>query len=120
MAGARLSGAKRRHQPERPGRPVRDRANHAGPHRRQAPDTAVDRAASGSLRPAGLAPSSDTRRSSEADAVAQAGRAHPGEALAGVAEADIERLLKTLQALKSNLTNACGVPVAGQKRASHG
>jgi MarR family transcriptional regulator, transcriptional regulator for hemolysin len=43
-----------------------------------------------------------------------------GEALAGVPEADMERLLTTLQALKANLTNACGAPVAGQKRVSHG
>ena len=43
-----------------------------------------------------------------------------GEALAGVPEADTERLLKTLQALKANLTNVCDPPVAGQKRANHG
>jgi len=41
----------------------------------------------------------------------QLGEATRGEALAGVAEADTERLLKTLQALKANLTNTCGVPV---------
>ncbi len=43
-----------------------------------------------------------------------------GEALAGVPEADTERLLKTLQALKANLTNVCDSPVARQKRVSHG
>jgi DNA-binding MarR family transcriptional regulator len=43
-----------------------------------------------------------------------------GEALAGVSEADTERLLKTLQALKSNLADACDAPVAGQKKVSHG
>jgi MarR family transcriptional regulator for hemolysin len=43
-----------------------------------------------------------------------------GEALAEVPEADTERLLKTLQALKANLTDACDSPVAGQKRVSHG
>jgi MarR family transcriptional regulator, transcriptional regulator for hemolysin len=43
-----------------------------------------------------------------------------GEALAGVPEADTECLLKTLQALKENLTDACDSPVAGQKRANHG
>jgi MarR family transcriptional regulator, transcriptional regulator for hemolysin len=43
-----------------------------------------------------------------------------GEALAGVPEADTERLLQTLQALKANLTDACDSPVAGQKRVSHG
>jgi MarR family transcriptional regulator for hemolysin len=42
------------------------------------------------------------------------------EALAGVSEADTERLLKTLQALKTNLADACDSPVAGQKRVSHG
>jgi MarR family transcriptional regulator for hemolysin len=42
------------------------------------------------------------------------------EALAGVSEADTERLLKTLQALKANLTDACDSSVAGQKRANHG
>ena len=43
-----------------------------------------------------------------------------GEALAGVSEADTERLLKTLQALKSNLADARDAPVAGQKRVSNG
>jgi MarR family transcriptional regulator, transcriptional regulator for hemolysin len=42
------------------------------------------------------------------------------EALAGVSEADRQHLLKTLQALKENLTQACDVPLAGQKRANHG
>jgi DNA-binding MarR family transcriptional regulator len=42
------------------------------------------------------------------------------EALAGVSEADTERLLKTLQALKTNLADACDSPVAVQKRVSHG
>jgi MarR family transcriptional regulator, transcriptional regulator for hemolysin len=43
-----------------------------------------------------------------------------GEALAEVPAADTERLLKTLQTLKANLTDACASPVAGQKRANHG
>jgi MarR family transcriptional regulator, transcriptional regulator for hemolysin len=43
-----------------------------------------------------------------------------GEALAGVSDGDIEHLLKTLQALKANLTDACVSPVAGQKRVNHG
>jgi MarR family transcriptional regulator for hemolysin len=42
------------------------------------------------------------------------------EALAGVSEADRQHLLKMLQALKENLTQACDAPLAGQKRASHG
>jgi len=42
------------------------------------------------------------------------------EALAGVSEADRQHLLKTLQALKENLTQACDAPLAGQERASHG
>ena len=43
------------------------------------------------------------------------------EALAGIAEADREHLLKTLTALKSNLTAACTSPSpVAQKRASHG
>jgi MarR family transcriptional regulator, transcriptional regulator for hemolysin len=42
------------------------------------------------------------------------------EALAGVSEQDRQHLLKTLHALKENLTQACDAPVAGQKRASHG
>jgi MarR family transcriptional regulator for hemolysin len=42
------------------------------------------------------------------------------EALVGVSEADTERLLKTLQALKTNLADACDSPVAVQKRVSHG
>ena len=43
-----------------------------------------------------------------------------GEALTGVSEADAERLLKTLQALKTNLMLACDAPAAGQKKVSHG
>jgi MarR family transcriptional regulator, transcriptional regulator for hemolysin len=43
-----------------------------------------------------------------------------GEALAEVPEADIERLLKTLQALKANLTDACDAQVAESKRVNHG
>jgi MarR family transcriptional regulator for hemolysin len=42
------------------------------------------------------------------------------EALAGVSEDDRQHLLKTLQALKQNLTQACETPPAGQKRANHG
>jgi MarR family transcriptional regulator, transcriptional regulator for hemolysin len=42
------------------------------------------------------------------------------EALAGVSEDDRQHLLKTLQALKENLTQASDAPLAGQKRASHG
>jgi DNA-binding MarR family transcriptional regulator len=42
------------------------------------------------------------------------------EALAGVSEDDGRRLLKTLQALRENLTQACDAPLAGQKRAIHG
>jgi MarR family transcriptional regulator, transcriptional regulator for hemolysin len=41
-----------------------------------------------------------------------------GEALAGVTEADRTRLLKTLQALKANLTDACGAPAAERDQAS--
>src|SRR6266850_6156384 len=48
------------------------------------------------------------------------GEATRGEALAGVAEADTERLLRTLQALKANLAEACDAPVAGPKRVDHG
>jgi MarR family transcriptional regulator for hemolysin len=43
-----------------------------------------------------------------------------GEALAEIPEADTERLLKTLQTLKSNLTNTCNARVAGPKRVNHG
>ena len=42
------------------------------------------------------------------------------EALAGVSDADIEHLLKTLQALKANLVDACDAKVAGPKRVHHG
>ena len=37
------------------------------------------------------------------------------EALAGVSDADRQRLLKTLVAMKANLTGACDAPIAGQK-----
>src|SRR5277367_3704440 len=40
-------------------------SDHARPHRRQASDIRADRAASGSVRPAGLAPASHARRASE-------------------------------------------------------
>jgi MarR family transcriptional regulator, transcriptional regulator for hemolysin len=42
-----------------------------------------------------------------------------GEALAGVSEADRERLLKLLTSLKTNLASACATPPV-QKRASQG
>ena len=42
------------------------------------------------------------------------------EALAGVSEDDGQRLLKTLEAMKANLTEASETPIAGQKRESHG
>lgn len=42
------------------------------------------------------------------------------EALAGVSEDDRQNLLRTLETLKENLTQACDAPLAGQKRASHG
>jgi MarR family transcriptional regulator, transcriptional regulator for hemolysin len=42
------------------------------------------------------------------------------EALAGVPDTDTEHLLKTLQALKANLTDAYDLPVTGQKKVNHG
>jgi MarR family transcriptional regulator, transcriptional regulator for hemolysin len=42
------------------------------------------------------------------------------EALAGVSEDDGQRLLKTLEAMKANLTQACEAPIAERERASHG
>jgi MarR family transcriptional regulator for hemolysin len=42
------------------------------------------------------------------------------EALAGIADADRDCLLKTLRTLKANLTDACASLVAEHKRASHG
>jgi DNA-binding MarR family transcriptional regulator len=42
------------------------------------------------------------------------------EALVGVSEDDRQHLLRTLETLKENLTQACDAPLAGQKRASHG
>ena len=42
------------------------------------------------------------------------------EALIGVSEDDRQQLLKTLQALKANLIQACDAPLTGQRRASHG
>ncbi len=43
-----------------------------------------------------------------------------GEALTDVSDADRKHLLKTLQALKTNLTNACDTTVVEQGRVSHG
>lgn len=48
------------------------------------------------------------------------GVATRGEAQVGVSSADIEHLLKTLQALKANLIDVCDAPAAGQKKVSHG
>ena len=48
------------------------------------------------------------------------GDATRAEALAGVSAADKALLLKTLQILKANLTQACEAPATEQKRASHG
>ena len=43
------------------------------------------------------------------------------EALAGIADADYDHLMKTLSAVKSNLTTACTSPSpVNHKRASHG
>jgi MarR family transcriptional regulator for hemolysin len=42
------------------------------------------------------------------------------EALAGVSEDDGQRLLKTLEAMKANLTEACEAPIAERERESHG
>jgi MarR family transcriptional regulator, transcriptional regulator for hemolysin len=50
----------------------------------------------------------------------QLGDTTRGEALAGLSEADRERLSTTLQILKANLVDACESPVAEQKRASNG
>jgi MarR family transcriptional regulator, transcriptional regulator for hemolysin len=58
--------------------------------------------------------------SSRLEQVGEYGDATRSEALAGVSEADRQHLLKTLQALKENLSQARNVPLAGQKRANHG
>jgi MarR family transcriptional regulator, transcriptional regulator for hemolysin len=42
------------------------------------------------------------------------------ETLAGVPEADRQRLIETLLALRSNLSVACETPTANKKKASHG
>lgn len=42
-----------------------------------------------------------------------------GEMLAGVSDADQERLFETLSTLKTNLIEACGLPIE-DKKASHG
>ena len=52
--------------------------------------------------------------------VSELGDVTRSEALAGVSEDDRLHLLKTLQALKENLTHACDAPLAGQERANHG
>jgi MarR family transcriptional regulator for hemolysin len=57
---------------------------------------------------------------SKLEQVRELGDVTRSEALAGVSEADRQRLLKTLEAMKANLTEACEAPIAGQKRASHG
>ena len=42
-----------------------------------------------------------------------------GEALAGVSEAELSSLLKTLEVLKANLTAACEAPIAAPRRANY-
>jgi DNA-binding MarR family transcriptional regulator len=42
------------------------------------------------------------------------------ETLAGVSEADRDRLIKTLSAMRSNLSVACEAPVTNKKKVSHG
>ena len=53
------------------------------------------------------------------DQVRELGDVTRREALAGVSEDDRLNLLKTLQALKANLTEACDAPITAQKRAGH-
>jgi MarR family transcriptional regulator for hemolysin len=52
--------------------------------------------------------------------VCELGDVTRSEALAGVSEDDGQRLLKTLEAMKANLTEACEAPIAERERASHG
>jgi DNA-binding MarR family transcriptional regulator len=48
------------------------------------------------------------------------GDATRAEALAGISAADQRHLMNTLQALRSNLSQACELPAIEQKRASNG
>jgi MarR family transcriptional regulator for hemolysin len=52
--------------------------------------------------------------------IRELGDATHREAMAGVSEDDGQCLLKTLESMKANLTEACEAPIAGNKRASHG
>jgi MarR family transcriptional regulator, transcriptional regulator for hemolysin len=52
--------------------------------------------------------------------VCELGDVTRSEALAGVSEDDGQRLLKTLEVMKANLTEACEAPIAERERASHG
>lgn len=42
------------------------------------------------------------------------------ETLAGVSEADRDQLIKTLSAMRSNLSATCDAPIANKKKISHG
>jgi MarR family transcriptional regulator, transcriptional regulator for hemolysin len=57
---------------------------------------------------------------SRLEQVGEYGDVTRSEALAGVSEADRQHLLKTLQALKANLTQGSDAPLTAQKRTSHG
>jgi MarR family transcriptional regulator for hemolysin len=57
---------------------------------------------------------------SRLEQVGEYGDVTRSEALAGVSEADRQHLLKTLQALKANLTQGSDTPLTAQKRTSHG
>jgi MarR family transcriptional regulator, transcriptional regulator for hemolysin len=52
--------------------------------------------------------------------IRELGDATHREALAGISEDDGRCLLKTLEAMKANLTEAGEAPIAGQERANHG
>jgi MarR family transcriptional regulator for hemolysin len=52
--------------------------------------------------------------------IRELGDATHREALAGISEDDGRCLLKTLEAMKANLTEAREAPIAGQERVSHG
>jgi MarR family transcriptional regulator, transcriptional regulator for hemolysin len=52
--------------------------------------------------------------------IRELGDATHREALAGISEDDGRCLLRTLEAMKANLTEACEAPIAGQERANHG
>ena len=120
MANSGPPRGERGHQSKGTRGASRNRTDHAWPHPRQARDAGINRTAPTSDRPrAGLLHFVEAVHP-KLEKVRELGDVTRSEALAGMSEAGRQRRLKTLEAMKANLTEACEAPIAGQERARHG